>query len=223
MRELWRGFAREDPMYYVATNRRDWDAADFYEMGRTAAADVLDWAGDGIGRERMVEIGCGAGRMLIHFAPHFGRVDGLDIATEMIEAARAAGLPENVHLTVSSGADLRPLDDAAADLVLSIQVFQHIPDREVLASYLEETGRVLRPDGRAVLHFDTRAPSSLRRLAMALPDRLLPRDRRRGIRRYPVPAEWPVERARAAGLRLVDRRAPGTEATMFLFERGDRP
>ncbi len=219
MRERWRSFAREDAMYYVATNREDWSAEDFLASGADFVADVLAWAGPGLGRGRMVEIGCGAGRMIAHFAPHFERVEGVDIAAEMVEAARAGGLPDNVHLAVTSGADLAPLPDGELDFVFSTQVFQHIPDSEVLAAYIAETARVLRPGARAMLHFDTRPRSLRRRLALALPDRLLPRSRRRYIRRYSVPVGWPAERAAAAGLTLVDERDPGSPWHMHLFER----
>jgi SAM-dependent methyltransferase len=218
MREHWRRFARDDAMYYVATNRNEWTAEDFYAAGRELVDDVLVWAGEGLRRERMVEIGCGAGRLLVHFAREFERVDGFDIAPEMIEAARSH-MPANVHLTVSSGADLGPLPSESVDFVFSNQVFQHVPDREVVAAYLAETVRVLRPGARAILHFDTRPPSLKRRVAMALPDRLLPRERRRYIRRYPLPASWPRQAAENAGLLIIDERVPATDWHMLLLER----
>ncbi|HEX2128699.1 MAG TPA: class I SAM-dependent methyltransferase [Solirubrobacterales bacterium] len=218
MREHWRAFAREDAMYYVATDRAEWSAEDFYAVGGELVEDVLSWAGEGLERSRMVEIGCGAGRLLVHFAREFERVDGFDIAAEMIEVARAH-MPENVHLTVSSGADLRPLADATVDFAFSNQVFQHIPDPDVIASYVAETATVLRPGGRSVLHFDTRRPPLRRRLAMALPDFLLPRERRRYIRRYPLAAEFPRRTAERAGLTVVDERAPGSDWHMLLLER----
>jgi SAM-dependent methyltransferase len=218
MREHWRAFARDDAMFYVATDRAAWSDEDFYAVGGELVEDVLSWAGDGLERERMVEIGCGAGRLLVHFAREFERVDGFDIAAEMIEVARPH-MPENVHLTVSSGADLHPLGDACVDFAFSSQVFQHIPDRDVVAAYVRETARVLRPGARAILHFDTRPASLRRRLAMALPDRLLPRERRRYIRRYPLPPGWPREIAAKAGLTIVDERAPATDWHMLLLER----
>jgi SAM-dependent methyltransferase len=218
MREHWRAFAREDAMYYVATNRSEWSAQDFYSVGRELVDDVLAWAGDGLRRDRMAEIGCGAGRLLVHFAREFEHVDGFDIAAEMIETARPH-MPENVHLTVSSGADLGPLADGSVDFVFSNQVFQHVPDPGVVASYVAETARVLRPGARAVLHFDTRPIPVTRRLAMSLPDRLLPREHRRYIRRYPLPADWPRATAEAAGLRVVEERAPGTDWHVVLLER----
>jgi SAM-dependent methyltransferase len=221
MREHWRAFAREDARFYVATDREDWSAEDFYAAGAELVDDVLAWAGAGLGSERMVEIGCGAGRLLVHFAPRFERVDGFDIAAEMIDAARRH-MPPNVHLTVSSGADLRPLADASVDFAFSNQVFQHIPDRDVVAAYVAETARVLKPGARAILHFDTRPQPLARRVAMALPDRLLPRRRRRYIRRYPLPAAWPAATAAGAGLRVVGERAPATDWHMLLLERPGR-
>jgi len=218
MRDHWREFAREDAMFYVASNRDDWTPEEFYAQGRERTEDVLAWAGPDLRRERMVEIGCGAGRFLVHFAREFEVVEGFDIAPEMIELARRY-VPDNVRLTVSSGADLGGLRDACADFAFSMQVFQHIPDREVVAAYIAETARVLRPGGRAVLHFDTRRPSLLRKAVMLLPDPLLPRRHRRFIRRYPLPAEWPRETAERSGLSVLDEREPASDGHMLLLER----
>lgn len=68
MREHWRQFAREDAMFYIAADRRDWDEDAFYASGSDLVADILDWAGDALKRGRMLEIGCGMGRLLVHFA-----------------------------------------------------------------------------------------------------------------------------------------------------------
>jgi SAM-dependent methyltransferase len=50
-------------------------------------------------------------------------------------------------LHVTSGADLAPVPDASAELVFSYIVFQHIPSREVIANYVREAARVLKPGG----------------------------------------------------------------------------
>ena len=114
MRDRWRRFAREDALHYVASNRDGWTAGDFYAMGADRAAAVLEWARPR--RGRMLEIGCGAGRMLVHFAPEFERVDGVDIAPEMLAAAREAAMPANVELSLVDGASLAPFEDAALRL-----------------------------------------------------------------------------------------------------------
>ena len=218
MRERWREFARSDPLHYVAANRTEWDADAFFSMGAELAAELLQWAGPDSGRERMLEIGCGAGRMLVHFAPAFERLVGVDIAPEMLDRARPH-MPPNVELVVVDGTHLDPIDEASVDLVLSVQVFQHVPERAVISSYVGEIARVLRPGGRAALQFDTRPNPLVRRLLLRLPDPLLRRDHRRYIRRYPLPASWPAETAAAAGLRAVDERGAGTADHFVLLAR----
>jgi SAM-dependent methyltransferase len=66
----------------------------------------------------------------------------------MIRLAREklAGIP-NVHLYVNSGADLAVLPDVPFHFAFSFIVFQHIPDREVVESYIRDVHRVLAPGG----------------------------------------------------------------------------
>ena len=52
------------------------------------------------------------------------------------------------HPHHSSGSDLALFPDDKFDFVYSYAVFQHIPSREVVFSYLREARRVLKPGGR---------------------------------------------------------------------------
>lgn len=216
MRAQWQAFARADAMHYVATNRKSWSKQDFYASGRGLVRDVLEWAGPSLGRDRMLEIGCGAGRMLVHFVDQFERVDGADISPVMIETARA-NIPHPVQFHTVPGAGLDGLPSAAFDFVFSFQVFQHIPDELAVLEYVRDTNRVLRPGGMALLQFDTRPNPWHRRLALALPDPALPRLHRRCIRRYPLGRLWPRERATESGLEVIDERSPGTDSHMLLL------
>jgi SAM-dependent methyltransferase len=56
---------------------------------------------------------------------------------------------------VGSGSDLAGVPDHSADLVLAWFVLQHIPRTRDVLRYVAEAGRVLRPDGIAVLHMRT--------------------------------------------------------------------
>ena len=219
MRERWRDFAQRDPMFYIATGRRRWSEERFFASGRKVAEDILAWAGEGLDRTAVLEIGCGLGRVLVHFAPYFQTVHGIDIAPEMIEQARRLDLPENVRLASTDGAGLEPYSDRQFDLVYSVLVFQHIPDESVVARYVEETERVLKPGGRAVFQFDTRPPSLARKLFLALPDPLLPRTNRRFIRRYPIHRRRPQEMAEQSGLTVGAERRPGSEAHFVLMAK----
>jgi len=219
MRRHWSEFGRRDPMFYIATNQRSWTEAEFFAHGRELVESVLDWAGGGIRRERMIEIGCGLGRMLVHFAPHFEHVEGVDIAPQMIARARGFDLPSNIHLATISGQDLAPYPDDNFDFAFCFQVFQHIPNPAVIESYLEEIRRTLRPAARAVVHFDSRPRRLLETIAMLAPDRLLPRTRRRYIRRYRLDRARPAVMAAAAALRVAAERGAGTDEHFLVLEK----
>jgi SAM-dependent methyltransferase len=209
----WERFARSDPLWYIDP------AADakmtieqFALSGEPLVVSALTWAGPLPSHARAVEIGCGVGRFTTALARRFAAVDAVDVSETMIALARRAGLPDNVRLRLGSGRDLAGLPDAAYDLAFSHLVFQHIADRDVLASYLREVARVLVPAGIAVLQFDTRPRSAPAAAVHALPDALLPRLHRRGARRHRVPS--PVLRGWIADAGLIvagERGADGAE------------
>ncbi len=153
MREDWNRRAREDAHYYVAFGRHEQDEAEFL----ATASDVLR----GFERElkrglpgvnprarRALEIGCGPGRLMKPLAAQFGEIHGVDVSDEMITLARhrLSEIP-HAHPHVGSGADLRQFADESFDFIYSYAVFQHIPDAQVVFSYLRDAARVLKPGG----------------------------------------------------------------------------
>ena len=221
MARRWDALAQENAMHYIATEQRTWDEQAFRASGERVAAMVHAWLGPDHPRERLLEIGCGLCRTTVHFAKGFERVDGIDIARSMIEQAEATELPANLHLTVGCGATLEPFEDDRFDCVYSAQMFQHIADAEVIRSYLREVGRVLRPQGTAILHFDSRPTRMLIEMYKALPDALLPRHHRRHIRRYRRDAAELRRWMHDAELEVIDERGAGTEVH-WLRVRGAR-
>ena len=127
----------------------------------------------------------------------------------MLEIARGRGLPSNVRLAHTSGADL-PLPDGSFDLVMSLLVLQHIPDQRILLANLREIRRVTNATGRAILQFDSRGPSAVVAIVQALPDALLPRIRRRYFRRYRRPSHAIDALLREAGLTILRETGRGT-------------
>src|SRR5262249_55540603 len=94
---------------------------------------------------RVIEIGCGAGRMTNALAEVFGEVYGIDVSGEMIAQARARlAHRTNVHLYQNNGYDLSVLPRQSYDFAFTLVVFQHIPSYEVIENYVRETYRVLR-------------------------------------------------------------------------------
>jgi len=104
---------------------------------------------------RVLEIGCGAGRVTRAFAGYFGEVYAVDISREMVRQAREAvsGFP-NAHVIRNNGKDLSAVwpkwqsllgRKLEFDFAFSVIVFQHIPSREIIESYVREVHRLLKP------------------------------------------------------------------------------
>lgn len=152
MREDWNQRAAEDAHYYVAFGRRNQTGEEFFDTAREQVA--------GFEREmkrlvpgrrrarRALEIGCGPGRLLRPMSDHFGEIHGIDVSDEMIARARRnlAGIP-HAHVHHAPNSDLSAFADESFDFVYSYAVFQHIPSREVVFGYLDESRRVLKPGG----------------------------------------------------------------------------
>jgi SAM-dependent methyltransferase len=152
MRLDWDRRASENSRYYIADCRSDWTEEDFYRSGeQTVEADILsDMENICQGKEpasmRVLEIGCGAGRVTRALAGIFGDVHAVDISAEMVRQAREAvrDFP-NAHVYRNNGVDLRVVPDLPFDFAYSTCVFHHIPSREIIEGYVREVNRLLRP------------------------------------------------------------------------------
>lgn len=152
MQREWDERARANARYYVNTARTDWTDEEFFQSGeRTVAEEILtDMINICQGREpsqmRVLEIGCGAGRVTRALANLFGEVHAVDVSGEMVAQARQAlqGHP-NAHIYQNNGMDLSVVPALSFDFAFSTIVFQHIPSREVIENYVREIHRLLRP------------------------------------------------------------------------------
>lgn len=167
MRRDWDERARENAKYYVATGNEAWTDEDFFASGqRTLAEEVLTDMGNICqGKEpsnmRVLEIGCGAGRITRAFAHFFGEVHAVDVSGEMVRLASQAvsGYPK-AFVYQNNGKDLSVIPDLPFDFAFSTIVFQHIPSREIIENYVREVGRLLRPG--ALFKFQVQGDSSLK-------------------------------------------------------------
>jgi len=152
MEREWDQRARKNALYYVNTERTDWSEEEFFRSGRREVEEQIlsDMGNICQGKDprqmRVLEIGCGAGRVTRPLSEVFGEVHAVDVSGEMVRRARQvlAGRP-NVFLYKNNGMDLSVLGDLKFDFAFSIVVFQHIPRHEVVESYVREVHRVLRP------------------------------------------------------------------------------
>jgi SAM-dependent methyltransferase len=163
MRRDWERRARENARHYVVTGQKQWTDEEFYRSGEvTLEEEILNdltnvCQGKNPKDMRVLEIGCGAGRVTRAFAGYFGEVWGVDISSEMIRQAREACVGfSNAHVVQNNGKDLRAISNpwkiklglaqpVEFDFAFSFMVFQHIPNGRIIENYVREVGRVLRP------------------------------------------------------------------------------
>jgi SAM-dependent methyltransferase len=154
MQEDWDRRALSDPRYFIATGEQARTDEAFFASGEANVREhiLTDMENICQGREpsalRIVEIGCGAGRLTRALAGIFGEVHAVDISPEMIRLAEQnlQAFP-NVRLHVNNGADLSALPSASFHFAFSFLVFQHIPDAAIIESYVREVHRLLVPGG----------------------------------------------------------------------------
>ena len=153
MREDWDRRAREDAQYYVAFGRRKQSREEFFASAAGVLRTLKDEfrrfpPGTGFAQLSALEIGCGPGRLMLPLSEIFGRIAGVDVSGEMVKLARenlaAVG---NATVLQNTGADLSGFADESVDFCYSYAVFQHIPDKNVVWSYLREASRVLKEGG----------------------------------------------------------------------------
>jgi SAM-dependent methyltransferase len=133
--------------------------AEFVATGDSEVAIYVDRFGLGDGEEgerRLVEIGCGIGRMTCAFTRRFGTVVACDLDAGFLERCREAvarfGKVDRLRtVEVADGRSLRVPDDSA-DVAFSFITLQHC-DRDDAKVLVDEALRVVRPGGQVALNF----------------------------------------------------------------------
>jgi SAM-dependent methyltransferase len=154
MKRDWDWRARENAKWFINTFKLEQSDEEFDETGQRdfeglilKELPLLTGGGRNPGSLRLLEIGCGIGRMTRHLAGLFGEIHAVDVSGEMIRLARERlSAPPHVRFYESSGFDFDFPDDHF-DLIISAYVFQHVPAASVIRANIRDAFRTLRPGG----------------------------------------------------------------------------
>ncbi|HTS88918.1 MAG TPA: class I SAM-dependent methyltransferase [Gemmatimonadales bacterium] len=139
----------QDPL--VMRTRAVWTAGDFDRI----AVGYREGAKEFIGRlglrqgERVLDVACGTGNLTIPAARAGATVTGLDIAPNLIEAARLWATAEGLSIGFDeANAEALPYPDGHFDTVVTMYGAMFAPRPELVAG---ELLRVVRPGGRIAM------------------------------------------------------------------------
>jgi 2-polyprenyl-3-methyl-5-hydroxy-6-metoxy-1,4-benzoquinol methylase len=175
----WEAFGQGDPYFGVLSHDKyrkgnlDQDnREDFFHTGELFIAHVLGeirkHLDSSFTPDKVLDFGCGVGRLTIPLARVAGRVTGIDVSDSMLVEAR-----KNCAAFSVDNADFVPADDDLSrltgpyDLIVSFIVFQHIPPRRG-AKVFRNLLAHLHPGGIGVLHFTYAKNGRGRKLAAFL-------------------------------------------------------
>lgn len=207
VRRDWTRLGEDDPLWavYVEEDKRGgrWDPDQFLATGRADVAVALGrlarlglptrWA-------RVLDFGCGAGRLSQALAEHADEVVGVDVAPPMLDMACALDRSEGrCRFVLNESRDLGQFTDDQFDAVYSELVLQHLP-APVIDGYLTEFMRVLRPGGVAMLQCTNRPLWTIKGMIWRLAPGWLVHWGQRRFLRYPAPmrmTRYPTDRLAA--------------------------
>lgn len=162
----WDTLADLDPLWAILSHPDKkyggWRLEEFFDAG-TRQVDRLLTEARRLGHprrwNRVLDVGCGVGRLAPGLLRHFDSYWGLDISPAMVAKARSLhDSRDGCRFVASSDPSLGPVADASVDLLVSVCVLQHLPHRPTICAYLASFCRVLRPGGLVVVQLPAHIP-----------------------------------------------------------------
>jgi SAM-dependent methyltransferase len=224
----WNAMAKLDPLWTILSHPDKkfgkWDPEEFFSTGDREAERVLRMCeanGVGISYGRVLDFGCGVGRMSRAFSQFFSACVGIDVSEEMVDLAKKFNADRPHCEFIASAAPVLPFPDKSFDFVFSVLVLQHLPTKSMILGAIAEFIRVAKDNGVIVFQLTNEVPF---------------RHRIQGRRRLwallsslGIPHIWLFQKLGLASIRMngisrgkVERFIAGTDARIQAVERYDR-
>jgi SAM-dependent methyltransferase len=155
----WEDLANLDPLFAILTDKSKqfgrWSREEFFASGQQEIDALMESCQLGPGNNgRVLDFGCGVGRLSLALRSYFDEVYGVDISEKMISLAKE-NTPSCTFL-LNQGDSLSLFRSNFFDFVYSNIVLQHQPAREIAKSYIAEFVRVIKPGGTIVFQMPYR-------------------------------------------------------------------
>jgi phospholipid N-methyltransferase len=139
--------------------KREFSRSDLYglEWGDPEVIEPLQFIRDRylfpyvIAEKCAVEIGPGGGRWT-RYMLGFGNIYVVDYYQEILNELRRNFVAPNLTFVKNNGTDFPGIDDRSVDYLFSFGTFVHL-DMHLIAEYLTNMRRILKPDANIVIHY----------------------------------------------------------------------
>jgi ubiquinone/menaquinone biosynthesis C-methylase UbiE len=164
-RENWNALAELDPLWTILSDPEKkfgkWDRAEFFSTGAREAERVLMMCRSNavnVSYGKVLDFGCGVGRMTRAFSSFFESCVGIDVSQSMVSLAREFNSDRTHCDFVASDTPVLPFADKSFDFVFSVLVLQHLPSKSLIRRYISEFVRVAKDDGVIVFQLPNEVP-----------------------------------------------------------------
>ena len=165
MSSNWNTLAELDPLWTILSDPEKkfgkWNREDFFTTGAQEAQRVLDMCrskGIAVSYGKLLDFGCGVGRMTRGFAAHFSSCVGIDVSEKMINLAKQFDTQVSHCEFIASAGEVLPFADKTFDFVFTVLVLQHLPNKSVILRYIAEFIRVAKENGVVVFQLPNEVP-----------------------------------------------------------------
>jgi ubiquinone/menaquinone biosynthesis C-methylase UbiE len=161
----WNALAELDPLWTILSAPEKkfgkWDPDEFFKTGEREAERVLAICKAkriNVSYGKLLDFGCGVGRMTRAFSSFFASCVGVDVSEKMIGLASSfhSGRP-NCKFVASDSA-LLPFSDKTFEFVFTVLVLQHVPNASMILHYIAEFIRVAKDNGVIVFQLPNEVP-----------------------------------------------------------------
>ena len=161
----WNTMAELDPLWAILSDPQKkfgkWDRQEFLTSGDREAERVMEMCktyGIELAFGKILDFGCGVGRMTRAFSKFFNGCVGLDVSEKMVDLARKFNADRQHIEFVASTTPTLPFASESFDFVFSVLVLQHLPQKSMILGYIAEFIRVAKSDGVIVFQLTDELP-----------------------------------------------------------------